>query len=105
MAIKVCYNTFLSQTCGVGEIGVFREHVIPNHWEGLKPTTKDVVPKGGAGWVICSFTNDPVREHEYKQAYKELCKRWKLVYQSPVRKNNRTNKLFFFCIFDSRSKP
>ncbi len=97
MAVRVLYNNILPQSCGVGEIGIFR---LPMTWGDLEgPFTHHVRPMGGCGWVIASFTD---QRPEYKQAYEELCQRWKLVYQSPVRTNRRTNHPFFFCIFDIR---
>lgn len=90
MTIRALYNTVLPQSCGVGELGIFRR-------VGGTPV-KDITPLGGAGWLIVSFT--PARS-EYKEAYEALCKRWKLVYQSPVRINKRTQREFFFCIFDT----
>jgi hypothetical protein len=92
--MRANFNQIVPQTCGVGILGIFRVNA------GTALNT--IVPMGGCGWVIASFT--PERP-EYEQAYKELCKRWRRVYQSPVRVNKRTNRQFFFCIFDTESKP
>jgi hypothetical protein len=98
---KALHNTVVPNTCGVGVLGIFRDNNSQEggHWI---PTLEQVAPITGCGWVIAGFTNQkPV----YRQAYLDLRKRWKLVYQSPVRVNTRTGRKFFFCIFDSREKP
>lgn len=96
MAVKVLYNEVVSQTCGVGVLGLFREKNPGKGW----PKIDKVAHKGGCGWVISGFTN---KRPDYKQAYDALCKRWgKPVYQSPVRRNTRTGNQFFFAIWDTR---
>jgi hypothetical protein len=99
MAPQAGHNSVVPHTCGVGVVGHFRNSEELSYWDGAEDL-KTLVPTGGCGWVIASFTE---KRPEFKEAYEILCKRWKLIYQSPVRVNNRTHRKFFFCIFDSRT--
>lgn len=40
----------------------------------------------------------------YKKAYEQLKGKWKIVYQSPVRINTRTDRRFFFVNYDRKAK-
>lgn len=101
--VKIGLRKYLPQTCGVGEIGWFRYEgdEVPASAPDIQSLVVDK-EVAGCGWLICSFTtNMPV----YKDAYKQLVARFgEPIYQSPVRKNKRTNKDFFFCIFDGEGK-
>lgn len=96
---KAFSNGFVPQTCGVGVSGVFR----PDNLAGGYPleTLKNA---GGAGWHIASFTDCPEHGPSYKKAYAELKAKWKIVYQTPVRKNTRTDRQFFAVMFDTRAR-
>ena len=90
---------YLPQTCGVTELGWFRDYEAVINAKAFK--LGHIPPQLGAGWYICGFTDTC---EEYKEAYLQLCKKYKLVYQSPVRTNTRTGHQFFFCIFDFKVK-
>lgn len=104
--IKVGRKAPLVQTCGVGEVGLFRfEEDAAFECPPNSPTIDALIINKnvtGCGWLIASFTPKlPV----YEQAYKEMVKRFgEPVYQSPVRVNARTDNKFFFCIFDAKGK-
>jgi hypothetical protein len=53
---------------------------------------------GGAGWHLASFTNE---RPDYGQAYRMLKRKWKIVWQSPVRTNKRTGARFIAVMFDT----
>lgn len=102
--IKVGFKRHLPQTCGVGEIGWFR--YAGDEVPATAPNIQNIkIDKevAGCGWIICSFTGAlPV----YKEAYDQLVERFgEPILQSEKRTNLRTNKKFFFCIFDTKDKP
>lgn len=99
---KAGQNTIVPQTCGVGVSGIFRKN---SEYTGTQPTIAEMANVGGAGWHMAGFTNTPEdNAPTYKQAYKELKVKWKIIYQSPVRTNTRTNHPFFFCLYDTTKK-
>jgi hypothetical protein len=102
MAIKALYNKILPQTCGVGELGYFRDEkeIGVVYGESLS----NLKPMGGAGWAIASFTSQKAMKETYEAAEAELRARWPVVYESPKRRNTRTGRTFWFCIFDTRGK-
>lgn len=53
----------------------------------------------GAGWCCAGFVNTP----RCKRVYKEMCEKYKLVYQTPVRVNRNSGRPFFFAVWDLRS--
>ncbi len=93
MAVAL-HNTIVSQTCGVGVLGIFRANEEGTDIQRIV----NIKPIGGCGWVIAGFTSE---RPTYAIAYKQLCKRWKKVYESEKRNNTRTGNTFFFCIFDT----
>jgi hypothetical protein len=100
--VKIGLYRPLIQTCGVGEIGIFRHsgdselHPTAPYIDALK-VDKAVA---GCGWLICSFTPNMA---VYQEAYDQLVERFGTpVFQSEVRVNERTKHNFFFCIFDAK---
>jgi hypothetical protein len=53
--------------------------------------------KGGAGFVSSGFINDA----KCREAYAELSKTYRLVFQTPVRMNTNSKNLFFFAMWDT----
>lgn len=53
---------------------------------------------GGIGYGVAGFIDDEI----CKEAYKELCERFHLEYQSPVKRNPNSGNLFFFCVFRNK---
>lgn len=90
--LKSLSNGIIGNNCGIGHASVFRNN--SDYGNDLKKFN----PAGGAGWLLASFTTELP---DYKEAYEVLKKRFKIVFQSPVRKNKRTNHQFFFCIYDT----
>lgn len=86
-------NTLVG-TCGVGLLYNFREQ--NNAWNDYRKISSR--PTGGAGFDVAGFVSTP----ECQRAYEELCKKRKLIFQSPVRVNKNSNNDFFFCIFDKK---
>lgn len=54
----------------------------------------------GAGFSVAGFLNTRI----CRQVYLELSKKFKAVYQSPVRINRNTGNDFFFVIYDTQFK-
>ena len=95
-------NSHVPNTCGVGVWSIFRFRQRGYHnWMKPISTARN---EGGAGWLIASFTDDPTLGETYHQAYKQLKKRFPIVYQSPVRVNRRTGRQFFFCVYDTNNR-
>lgn len=91
----VRFNNTVGTACGVGVVGNF----LTTNSYAIDTPIKSVIPKGGCGWVLASFTP------QFKEAYEELCERWGApVYQSPVRKNKNSGNKFFFAIWDTTVK-
>ncbi len=76
-------------TCGVG--------VLYNFAVGGWGTPLGEATDSGCGWYVAGFVDTDT----CKQAYEELCEKYTLVYQSPVRLNINSGNDFFFCIFDA----
>lgn len=59
-------------------------------------------PKGspGAGLHIANFINS----YACREAYKDMSKKYKLLYQSPVRQNNNSGNHGFFCVFGDKDR-
>lgn len=94
----------LTQSCGITELGIFRKESIYT-WSNDPKRIRDLNLKDvGAGFALASFTDLFSFEEIYQEAYEELKKKYKIVYQSPVRVNRRTGRKFFFCIYDTTRK-
>lgn len=78
-------------TCGLQVIFDFQDNC---HWG----ETIYNLYLGGIGYGVAGFINTPI----CKQAYKELCERFHLEYQSPVKRNVNSGNAFFFCVFRNK---
>lgn len=54
----------------------------------------------GSGFTIVNFVNAP----NCKKVYREMLSFYKIVYQSPVRRNSRSGRDGFFVVFDTSKK-
>ena len=82
------YQTTLNGNCGVGLFYGFNS--LGNDNFHIAPRT---------GLFIAGFINNNV----CKNAYKELCSKFKVVYQSPLCASQDGNpKGYFLCVFDSK---
>jgi hypothetical protein len=81
--------------CGVGVYHCFRNERIYQWEHPIKFNAK-----GGAGWVTAGFVNTT----QCHEAYKKLSKKYKLVWQSPVRRNSNSGRDFFFAVWDTRKE-
>lgn len=79
-------------TCGLGVLGNFSTSA----GEWCEHRQLLTAPPGGTGFFVAGF----IPTSECKLAYEKLTKRYKLIYQSPVRINTNSGNQFFFCIFD-----
>lgn len=61
-------------------------------------TVRNKKYKKGAGFALAGFVNDEA----CRMAYHIMAKRFKLMFQSPVRVNSNTGNRFFFCVYDTR---
>lgn len=96
--VYVGYMDYLVQSCGITELGQFSPHDATGWYDPVE--LDSLGAPAGAGWIIAAFT--PAKEI-YKEAYRQLAKKYKIVYQSPVRINTRTGSQFFFCIYDAKA--
>lgn len=90
----------LRNTCGVGLIHDFNEGTgyYFDRWETL-PINR-VATNSGCGWQVAGFVNDKI----CAEAYEVLKKRYKIVFQAPVRKNANSRRNFFFILYDGHQK-
>lgn len=95
MAVRriTCYRGTVAGNCGVGYISAL-EFGTADSWLA---TPLGQVRGGGCRWLLSGFINEP----ECEEAYSQLCKKHQLVFQSPVRRNSNSGRMFFFCIFDT----
>lgn len=89
--IRAGSNTIIPNTCGVGVSSVFRDGEVGTPIKALQNV-------GGAGWHIASFTSE---REDYAQAYRALKRKWKIVWQSPARRNERTGARFIAVMYDT----
>jgi hypothetical protein len=91
-----CSTREVSMTCGVGVVGDF--NFTESNLSSWYTRTRLRAPSGGTGFFIAGF----IETSECEEAYKQLCKKHTLIYQSPVRINRNSHNQFFFCIFDRK---
>lgn len=103
MSMTVGINAIIPQTCGVGYLGLFRDKENIDSEDSRR--LANIIPAGGAGWAIASFTDNPAHLEDYEKAERMLGKKYKIVYSSPKRKNKRTGHMFWFHIYDTSSEP
>lgn len=94
---KTFHNCLLPNTCGVAISSLFRV----NEASAGGTKIENLISEAGCGWHCAGFTPE---SGAYKQAYEELKLKWKIVYQTPVRINTRTNNRFIFVVYDTKSK-
>jgi hypothetical protein len=81
--------------CGVREFGNFMVPGLGAGWaSGI------AIVKGGTGLYTATFIND---EH-CKAGYEYLTKKYKLLYQSPLRRNGKKGNLVFLCVFSDKKR-
>lgn len=82
----------LPDTCGLEVVFAFDDR----RWWGAEAINE--MRFGGIGYGVAGFIDDEI----CKEAYKELCERFHLEYQSPVKRNPNSGNLFFFCVFRNK---
>lgn len=80
--------------CGVGSFRGF------NGGEGGAPIDS-LNHCGGAAFVSTGFINN----NQCLEAYGILCKRFDVIYQSPIRHNKNSGNMFFFTVFSEKGLP
>jgi len=99
----------LSGTCGASVVYSFRQFSDKCPWPGKPPSwwKKPVAPRShlgnanlhqGAGWLTAGF----IPNAACKEAYAILAKRYKIVFQSPRRRNNNSDNQFIFVVYDTK---
>lgn len=83
--------TTIDGACGVGVAYSFADDKYYNH-------PIDSRNPGGAGFLCAGFLNNDICQ----RAYQQLCAKYTLVYQSPVRINKNSDNDFYFCVFDTQ---
>lgn len=94
MAVRAIHHANLFGTCGAGLVASF----INTH--SNYGVTLDNVGAGGTGIFCAGFVGTNV----CKEAYEELKGNYKIVYQSPKRRNNNSGRQFIFVVYDRRLK-
>lgn len=87
-----CTASALSGACGIENLYNFNSYYGDFNLE--------VLPKAGSGLYIANFLNRTTS----KEVYDILCKKYVLVYQSPVRQNNHSGNYGFFCVFSDKDR-
>jgi hypothetical protein len=88
------YDDTVVGACGLGN--KYQFEVEQDYWGDRDLLTKKT--DGGTGMFIAAFIPEP----NCKAAYEELTAKRRIVFQSPVRRNNNSGNKFFFCVFDER---
>lgn len=92
------YCDTIPGNCGVGYLyDIVKQNPTERYYWNSSTTINQLRNQGGPRWLLSGFTNSP----ELEEAYELLCNKYKLVYQSPVRRNENSGNNFFFCIFDT----
>ena len=87
----------LAGTCGVGLFHDFSDY----SWDYENYPLARAGAHGGCGWQIAGFINgDP----NVKEAYHILKERYKIVMQSPIRRNSNSGHNFFFVLYDTKKQ-
>jgi len=105
-----CESHNLAGSCGAGllyafdQFGADGDKLQPNwpawrqapvnQWNNLAVRT----PAGGAGWTCAAF----VPTAACKEAYAILASRFKIVLQTPPRRNNNSGRSFVFVVYDTK---
>jgi hypothetical protein len=87
----------VSGACGLGNFNNFIESKYASRWGTYSNNIPDNGDGGGTGFFVAAF----VESHICKNMYLELCSKYKLCFQSEVRKNANSGNEFFFCVFDA----
>ena len=90
----------LSGACGVGYVEGF-SYDQGFSWHYRLPIYEAASPSGtgaGANWLTAGFIGTEV----CKDAYHVLKKKYKIVFQTPIRENKNSNNDFIFCVFDTK---
>ncbi len=83
--------------CGLAALRNFCVKLPPySDYRAFEPAR--LIEGGAAGFAVAAFIENNV----CRRMYKALKKRFKIVYQSPVRVNRNTNNKFFFVIYDTQ---
>lgn len=85
-------NDVVAGGCGIGVLYDFTDY---NHWNHKNP--EEIIPEGGAGWVIVSFVVYDSKSNEVRE---KLDKRWDILYESEVRTNRNSGNKCYFVIYD-----
>lgn len=106
------YSALVGGQCGIGtwssiqnredspvDKNAYGESITP-YWSGdggyriheVKPGNH----RGGCGFSGTGFIPTPLS----KQTYEHMCKNFRLVFQTPVRKNKNSGNMFFYAMFD-----
>lgn len=93
----VGYGDWLPGACGVQHLEDFQE--VGTSYNGSREEVSQI-NSGGIGLLTAGFINTD----ECRQAFEVLCKKHKLVYRSPIRKNINSSNWFFFAVFDAGKK-
>ena len=110
----LAYSSIVNGQCGIGTwIDINNKENVKTYTENsygevcnpplhFSPSGNKVVPmipgnhKGGCGFSGTGFIPTKVS----KDSYEYMCKTFRLVFQTPVRKNKNSGNMFFYAMFD-----
>ena len=91
------YTRTLPGACGVGHAHGF----MGRRYETHQREVDSLQGTGGCNWLTAGFVN----EVDCRNTYNELCRNYKLEYQSPIRVNGNSGNRFFFAVWDTSQRP
>jgi hypothetical protein len=91
-------NISLQGTCGVGLFYNF-DSAYGSRVDSWRSPEK-ITGRGGANWQLAGF----IEGHATKEVYEAFKKRFKIVLQTPVRRNRNSGNRFFCVMYDTH-KP
>lgn len=90
--IKAYSNTLIS-TCGLGLV-----HSYSSEYAPILTKSEIRTFGGGIGYNVAGF----VKSKECKQVYNWISENYDIVFQSPVKRNRRSGRQFFFIVFKDK---
>lgn len=88
------YETTVCGACGVGVFYEFEYN--SDRWSG--DPIENLRTRGGCGWTVAGFIKG---DRLCDRMYKALSKRWKILYESPVKLNINSGNEFYFVVFEA----
>lgn len=98
MTIRASYQN-LAGSCGLGLVYSFID-VREGQYTHQMPVVQAGQYAGGTGFFNVAFVNTDT----CRKAFDDLVKNYKVVFQSPTRRNNNSGRGFFFLVLDRSNR-